>query len=131
VASVAKRALPPEQLLAIGYLSQPNKGGKTMAEIAQECGVTERTLYNWQKEDRFITELNRQSKLNVSGLVPDVVQAMYQTSLTDGNAAAAKLILTMAGVLQERIEVETKSSGDLPDLDDMRRMLEEEAEGEK
>lgn len=123
---MAKRSLPAEQLIAIGYLSQPNKGGKTVAEIAHECKVTERTIYNWMKDDAFITELNRQTKLTASKYVPDVMEAMYKTSLDDKNAAAAKLILTMAGMLTDKIEVETKVSGEVPDVEDMKRMLAEE-----
>lgn len=117
--------LKPEQLIAIGYLSQPNKGGKTIAEIAKECGVTERTIYNWLNDDEFDEELRRQTKKNVSRLIPDVVSAMKETAVKDGNAAAAKLLLQMAGMLTDKIEVETKGNGKIPDIDELKRMIDE------
>ncbi|WP_276913159.1 phBC6A51 family helix-turn-helix protein [Aneurinibacillus aneurinilyticus] len=120
------KRLTTEQLTAIHYLSQPNKGGKTIEEIAKECGVSDRTVYRWMNDDTFDKELRRQAQRNVSKLVPDVVQAMYATAIKEGNAAAAKLILTVAGMLTDKIEVETKSSDAIPDIEEMRRMLAED-----
>lgn len=118
-------ALKPEQLVAIEYMSQPNNGGKTIIEIAKECGVTDRTIRNWVKDPEFDEELRKQTKMNVSKLVPDVIKAMYDTSVKEGNAAAAKLILTMAGMLTDKIEVESKGGDKAPDMAELKRMLSE------
>jgi predicted transcriptional regulator len=116
-------ALRPEQLVAIGYLSQPNKGGKTMNEIAAECGVSRQAVYKWTQDDEFDAELRRQTKRNVSKLVPDVVNAMYDASVADKNAAAAKLILTMAEMLTDKVEVDTKGSDKTPSIDELKRLI--------
>jgi predicted transcriptional regulator len=78
-------ALKPEQLIAIGYLSQPNNGGKTHEEIAKECGVTDRTIRNW--------------------------------------------IFTMAEMLTEKLEVDSKVKTDVPNVDELKRMISEMGEG--
>lgn len=120
---MAKR-ITTEQRIAIGYLAQPKNGGKTYEQIAEECGVTERTIYNWLNDDTFDAELRKQSKRIASKYVPDVTMAMVDTAIRDGNAAAAKLILTMAEVLTEKVEVETKKT-DAPDIDELRRLVAE------
>jgi len=119
------RELTPEQKVAIGYLSQPKRGGKTMEEIAKECNVSRQTLYDWTRQSYFDAELKRQTARNVSKLVPDVLDAMYETTLVDKNAAAAKLILQVAGMLTDKLEVETKSTTEVPDLDELKRMVAE------
>jgi predicted transcriptional regulator len=121
-------ALKPEQLVAIGFLSQPNRTGKTMEEIAQECGVTRATLYNWLNNDEFDAELRKQTKRNVSKLIPDVVDAMYRASVEDKNAASAKLLLTMSEMLTDKVEVETKDSGKVPDVEELKRLLADDSE---
>ncbi|MCG5252610.1 phBC6A51 family helix-turn-helix protein [Brevibacillus agri] len=119
------RELTPEQKVAIGYLSQPKRGGKTMDEIAKECKVSRQTLYDWMRQSDFDAELRRQTARNVSKLVPDVLDAMYETSLVDKNAAAAKLILQVAGMLTDKLEVETKNTTEVPDLEELKRMVAE------
>lgn len=119
------RELTPEQKVAIGYLSQPKRGGKTMDEIAKECKVSRQTLYDWMRQPDFDAELRRQTARNVSKLVPDVLDAMYETSLVDKNAAAAKLILQVAGMLTDKLEVETKNTTEVPDLEELKRMVAE------
>ncbi|WP_338461576.1 phBC6A51 family helix-turn-helix protein [Brevibacillus borstelensis] len=119
------RELTPEQKVAIGYLSQPKRGGKTMDEIAKECKVSRQTLYDWMRQPDFDAELRRQTARNVSKLVPDVLDAMYETSLVDKNAAAAKLILQVAGMLTDKLEVETKKTTEVPDLEELKRMVAE------
>jgi hypothetical protein len=52
------------------------------------------------------------------------MKAMVDVAIRDGNAAAAKLILTMAEQLTEKVEVETKRT-DAPDIDELRRMIDE------
>lgn len=96
-----------------------------MEEIAKECNVSRQTLYDWTRQSYFDAELKRQTARNVSKLVPDVLDAMYETTLVDKNAAAAKLILQVAGMLTDKLEVETKSTTEVPDLDELKRMVAE------
>ncbi|HJV46634.1 MAG TPA: phBC6A51 family helix-turn-helix protein [Bacillota bacterium] len=103
------KVLKPEQLKAIFYLAQPNKGGKTMEQIAKECGVTVQTIYNWKNNDAFEAERVKQMLRNVLDDVPDVQKAMVNAAIKEGNAAAAKLIFQQAGMLTDKVEVETKT----------------------
>jgi predicted transcriptional regulator len=121
---MAKR-LSPEQYVAIGYLAQPHNGGKTIAEIAQECGVSERTIYNWKNDEAFEKELIAQMRRNVRDMIPAVNRAMFDTAIKEGNAAAAKLLLQQVGLLTDKVEVETKTTAEVPDLDELKRMVAE------
>ena len=118
--------LSASQLIAIGYLSQPKNGGKTMEEIAAECGVSRRTVYNWLSDDTFQAELKREQKRKVMRYVPDVTRAMVDAAIENQNAAAAKLILQMAGALSETIDVSyvNRTIG-TPDVAELRRMVAE------
>ncbi|MBG9774228.1 phBC6A51 family helix-turn-helix protein [Brevibacillus laterosporus] len=121
---MAKR-LTPEQYIAIGYLAQPQQGGKTVAEIAKECNVSERTIYNWKNDSAFEKELMAQMRRNVRDMIPAVNKAMFDTAVKEGNAAAAKLLFQQVGLLTDKVEVETKANGEVPDIDELKRMVAE------
>ncbi|MCR8939834.1 phBC6A51 family helix-turn-helix protein [Brevibacillus laterosporus] len=121
---MAKR-LTPEQYIAIGYLAQPQQGGKTIAEIAKECNVSERTIYNWKNDSAFEKELIAQMRRNVRDVIPAVNKAMFDTAVKEGNAAAAKLLFQQVGLLTDKVEVETKATGEVPDIDELKRMVAE------
>ncbi|AUM66383.1 hypothetical protein C0R09_18695 [Brevibacillus laterosporus] len=121
---MAKR-LTTEQYIAIGYLAQPQQGGKTVAEIAKECNVSERTIYNWKNDSAFEKELIARMRRNVRDMIPAVNKAMFDTAVKDGNAAAAKLLFQQVGLLTDKVEVETKANGEVPDIDELKRMVAE------
>ncbi|MGG0757552.1 phBC6A51 family helix-turn-helix protein [Brevibacillus laterosporus] len=121
---MAKR-LTTEQYIAIGYLAQPQQGGKTVAEIAKECNVSERTIYNWKNDSAFEKELLAQMRRNVRDMIPAVNKAMFDTAVKEGNAAAAKLLFQQVGLLTDKVEVETKATGEVPDIDELKRMVAE------
>ena len=104
------KTLTPDQYVAIEWLSIPNKGGKTYEEIADICGVHFNTLGNWRKDKSFDAELKRAIVRNNSTRLPEVVASMADWAIRDGNAAAAKLIMQINGMLTDKIEVETKNS---------------------
>jgi L-serine deaminase len=116
-------ALKPDQLLAIEYLSQPGNAGHTVEEVAKECGVSRKTIYEWKKKPEFEAELKRQIKRNLLNRVPDVMEAMIQASITEGNAAAAKLVVQAAEMLTDNIVMETK--GDTKDVEELKRRIAE------
>lgn len=104
------KTLTAEQYVAIEWLSQPKKGGKTYEEIAKMCGVTARTLENWRKERTFDTELKRAIVRNNSHRLPELVESLADIAIRDGNAAMAKLALQINDMLTDKVEVETKPS---------------------
>lgn len=105
------KTLTPEQYIAIEWLSIPAKGGKTYEEIAAICGVHFNTLGNWRKDRTFDAELKRAIVRNNSAKLPEVVASMADWAIRDGNAAAAKLILQINGMLTDKLEVGTKDNG--------------------
>lgn len=111
---MAFKRLNTEHLIAIGYLSQPKKGGKTYEEIAQECGVTRRTLQEWRKDPLFERELKAEMVRRSQDKLPELIESLAEIAIRDGNAAMAKLALQINGMLTDKVEIETKKSdGDI------------------
>lgn len=106
------KQLTSEQTLAIEWLAKPRKGGKTYAEIAEMCGVTARTLENWRKDATFDAEFKRAIIRDNSAKLPELVDSLSTIAMRDGNAAMAKLALQVSGMLTDKIEVDTKDSGE-------------------
>ncbi|WNF06380.1 phBC6A51 family helix-turn-helix protein [Brevibacillus borstelensis] len=117
--------LTPEQYTAIQYLAQPDNGGKTVTEIAQECGVSVSTLYAWRRKPDFQREIIAETRRNLVNVLPKVNAAMTEAAVDDKNAAAAKLIYQQLGLLTDKVEVEAKASGEVPDIDELKRMVAE------
>ncbi|OME31787.1 helix-turn-helix domain-containing protein [Paenibacillus sp. FSL E2-0274] len=111
--------LSAEQLIAIDWLAQPKKGGKTYEEIAELCGVTARTLENWRKNAMFDAEFRRALRRNNDVRLPELLQSLADIAIRDGNAAMAKLALQVGGVLTESIEV-TNKDGEGTDIEALR-----------
>lgn len=111
--------LSAEQLIAIDWLAQPKKGGKTYEEIAELCGVTARTLENWRKNAMFDAEFRRALRRNNDVRLPELLQSLADIAIRDGNAAMAKLALQVGGVLTESIEV-TSKDGEGTDIEALR-----------
>ena len=60
-----RNGLKTEQYLAIKWLSLPNRGGKTIDEVAEICGVTRRTIQIWNKDVTFSEVLDAEIKAYV------------------------------------------------------------------
>lgn len=104
------KRLETHHAIAIQYLALPKRGGKTMEEIATECGVSRRALYDWLKDPLFDRELKKEIVRQTTARLPEIMESLADAVLTDHNAAAAKLLLQVNGMLTEKVEVETKSS---------------------
>ncbi|MCZ0847995.1 hypothetical protein O0536_25540, partial [Brevibacillus laterosporus] len=63
-----------------------------------------------------------QMRRNVRDVIPAVNKAMFDTAVKEGNAAAAKLLFQQGGLLTGKGEVETKATGEGPDIDELKRM---------
>ncbi|TCM89612.1 putative insertion element HTH domain-containing protein [Paenibacillus sp. BK033] len=115
--------LNAEQMIAIEWLSIPRRGGKTYAEVAAICGVTDRTLENWRKDPTFDRELKRAMIRNNSDKLPELVESIVDIAIQDRNAAMAKLALQVNDMLTDRVEVETKDSAST-DIDALKERIE-------
>ncbi|UED72143.1 phBC6A51 family helix-turn-helix protein [Brevibacillus sp. HD3.3A] len=123
---MALTRLETHHLIAIGYLAKPKRAGKTMDEIAAECSVDRRTLYNWLKDPLFEKELKKEMVRESSKRIPEVLESMTDAAVIDRNAQAAKLLLQVNEMLTEKMEVEQKSSQTgRGDLDDLKREVEQ------
>lgn len=120
---MALKRLNTEHMTAIQYLALPHKGGKTDAEIAELCGVTRQTIYNWKQDPTFNAELKRQIVRNTAERLPELVDSMIEVAIAEGNASMAKLILTMNEMLTQHVEVKTTGDSEAPNLDDIKARL--------
>ncbi|KEK22481.1 phBC6A51 family helix-turn-helix protein [Bacillus gaemokensis] len=106
---MALKRLNTEHLTAIKWLALPNRDGKTYEEIANECGVTRRTLQEWRKDPLFERELKKEMVRNSQDKLPELIASLSEIAIRDGNAAMAKLALQINGMLTDKVEVETKA----------------------
>lgn len=119
------KRLEAHHLIAIHYLAQPRRGGKTMEEIAKECGVDRRTLYKWLRDPLFERELKKEIARQSMNRLPEVLESMADAAVEDRNAAAAKLVLQVHGMLTDKLEVEQKQIENVPDIEELKRMVAE------
>lgn len=120
---MALKRLNTEHLIAINWLALPKKGGKTIAEIAQLCGVSEQSIYNWRKDPLFERELKREMVRNSQDKLPELIDSLTDIAMRDGNAAMAKLALQINGMLTDKVEIETKSADTGVDVDELKARL--------
>lgn len=117
---MALKRLNTEHYIAIKLLAMPQRGGKTMDEVAKEAGCARSTLYEWKKDPLFDRELNKEIVREGKSRLPEVIANMYAVAAETENAAMAKLVLQLNGMLTDRVEVSTgKAEGiDYDALDD-------------
>lgn len=117
---MALKRLNTEHYIAIKMLAQPKRGGRTMDEVAKECGVARSTLYEWKKDPLFDRELNAEIVREGKSRLPEVIANMYAVAAETENASMAKLVLQLNGMLTEKHEVAaSKAEGvDYDALDD-------------
>nr|WP_209852278.1 phBC6A51 family helix-turn-helix protein [Paenibacillus sediminis] len=103
-------------MIAVKWLALPKRGGKTMDEIAEECGVSRRAVYDWIKDPLFDRELKKEIIRQTTARLPEVMDSLTDAVIKEHNAAAAKLLLQVNGMLTDKVEVENKGTSE-PDLD--------------
>lgn len=63
--------LKPEQSKAISLLIYRDVSGMTFQEIAEDIGVSVRTLYRWKKDSAFTVELLKQAEIVQRSFLPE------------------------------------------------------------
>lgn len=121
--------LNEKQIAAIAIMSQPNRGGLTYDEVAKEVGVARSTIFEWKKQDDFHNALKAEIVRNTSDRLPEVFSSMIDNIVETGNAAAFRTLVQMHGLLTEKVEVNTKASGD--NVDAMKAEIERMRNGSK
>jgi DNA-binding transcriptional MerR regulator len=128
---MALKHLNAEHLLAIKWLAQLNKGAKTIAEIAELCGVSAQSIHNWRKDPLFERELKREMVRVTQDKLPAVLDAVPDMIIRDGNAALFKTLLQAHDMLADRVEVNTTTSEEgRIDRDALRERLERIRKGQ-
>lgn len=121
---MALKRLEAHHLIALNYLAQPRRAGKTMEEIGKEAGVSRQAVYDWLKDPLFERELKRQITRNTLDRLPEVTDAMADAAIQDRNAAAAKLLLQMNEMLTDKVDV-VKTDATGMDREELERKIAE------
>lgn len=116
------RKLSEKQIAAIEFLAQPNRGGMTYDQIADEVGVTRQTLHNWRNNDDFYEELKRRIKKQSAERMPDIIASIPDHIINDGNAAMLRTYMQWHDMLTERTEVDVKN--DVNNIADIKAEIE-------
>lgn len=111
---MALRRLDEKHHKAIAMLIE---GKKTQREIAEELGVHYNTITNWQKDELFQREFKKAIVTRTHSRLRELVDAMMEHAIKDGNAALAKLILQMNDMLTDKVSVEAKVENSNIDYD--------------
>lgn len=106
---MALKRLNAEHWRAIEELVKPKGERKTITEIAEICGVHRSTIYEWKKDPLFDAEFKKAVVRGTHDRLPDLLDALTTHAIKDGNAAAAKLILTANDMLTNKVEVNDTS----------------------
>lgn len=109
-------------MIAIRWLALPKHGDKSMEEIATECGVSRRALYDWLKDPLFDRELKKEIVRQTTARLPEVMESLTDAVIKEHNAAAAKLLLQVNGMLTDKVEVDAKVS-DTTDVEALKARL--------
>lgn len=121
---MAIKRLNTEHYIAIKWLAMPQRGGKTMDDIAKEAGCARSTLYEWKKDPLFERELKREIIRQTHDRLPELFESMIDHAIRDGNAAMAKLVVQVNDMLTDKVEVNNVGDGVGVDRDALRERLE-------
>ncbi|MFJ8262350.1 phBC6A51 family helix-turn-helix protein [Rummeliibacillus sp. NPDC094406] len=117
------KQLNEKQIAAITYLATPKRGGFTYEQIADHVGVDVRTLHRWRRNDTFNKELKRVIVSNTVDRLPEVMEAIPDIIIRDGNAAMLRTFLQAHGLLADKVEVESKTDASGIDIEAIRERL--------
>lgn len=104
-----KRGLSTTQKKVVQELVNSDITGKTHADIAEEYGVTERTIYRWKNDVEFAQELEQQTDVNLKAFLYEANQELKKL-IRNGHSEQAKL---------QGIKLVMQSQGKLRDVQDI------------
>ncbi|PEM65317.1 hypothetical protein CN613_25575 [Bacillus pseudomycoides] len=101
-----KRGLSVLQKKVVQELVMQDVTKKTIAEIAEEYGINERTIYRWKNDIEFVEELNKQNDLSLQAFTYEATNKL-KGLVRHGNSEQAvinaiKLVLQSQGKLKEQ-----------------------------
>ncbi|PEF03581.1 hypothetical protein COK07_29345 [Bacillus thuringiensis] len=101
-----KRGLSVIQKKVIQELVMQDVTKKTIANIAEEYGINERTIYRWKNDIEFVEELNKQNDLSLQAFTYEATNKL-KGLVRHGNSEQAvinaiKLVMQSQGKLKEQ-----------------------------
>ncbi|OXM82499.1 phBC6A51 family helix-turn-helix protein [Paenibacillus rigui] len=102
---VRKGELTHEQLTAIEYLSLPRNGGRSLEDIASECGISVRTLYDWRSSELFAAEVRRRTMQRVAEHLPAVMDTLTRKAMEGSSIRAVETWLKAQGMLSAEMVI--------------------------
>ncbi|MDF9638812.1 MULTISPECIES: phBC6A51 family helix-turn-helix protein [Bacillus cereus group] len=101
-----KRGLSVVQKKVIQEMVMQDVTKKTNAEIAEEYGINERTIYRWKNDVEFVEELNKQNSLSLQAFNYEATNQLKRL-VRHGNSEQAminaiKLVMQSNGMLKEQ-----------------------------
>lgn len=100
--------LTKTQSNTIRYLVNPKY--KTYGDVAEEANVSERSIYNWLNDDRFVEVLNREIKRFTDAENARVWKSLIREA-GKGNVQAIKLYFELKNKYKDRKEITGKDGG--------------------
>jgi predicted transcriptional regulator len=112
-----KSTLSVVQQKCIQELILQDVTGKTIAEIAEELGTSERSIYRWKNDPVFVQELEKQADIHLKGFLHESY-AVLKNIVRNGRSEqavinAVKLVMQSQGKLRDVQEVETTVKHDI------------------
>jgi predicted transcriptional regulator len=92
------------QQLACARLMADPDAGLTNKEIAEQVGVTDRTIYRWKEDEEFVELVNYLADRYMDSFLSEVY-GQLQKAVKKGSVKAIELALKRSGKLIERREV--------------------------
>lgn len=89
-------------------LLNPESIGKPVTVICGMADIDRSTYYRAMEKDEFVELTKGLAVKAVMGKVSHVVNATYENALTDRGYQDRKMILTMAGIYSDKVELEAK-----------------------
>ncbi|PGZ29557.1 hypothetical protein COE50_22345 [Bacillus anthracis] len=115
--NLMKRGLSVIQKKVIQELVMQDVTKKTNAEIAEEYGINERTIYRWKNDVEFVEELNKQNDLSLQAFTYEATNQLKRL-VRHGNSEQAvinaiKLVLQSQGKLKEQDGVQVNVNNNI------------------
>ncbi len=112
-----KRGLSLQQKKVINELVMQDVTKKTIAEIAEEQGINERTIYRWKNDVEFVEELNKQNDLSLQAFTYEATNQLKRL-VRHGNSEQAvinaiKLVMQSQGKLKENEGVQVSVNNNI------------------
>lgn len=130
-----KYALSAAQRRAAEILATDDNRSWTMAQIAEEVGVNERTIYRWKQEPDFIAYKNEVADRTMEDFISDaykILRGIAGTSASEkSQLKALELVLKNRGKLTDvsKAEIDVKDSRSSEaiesEIEQLKRLLQE------